>query len=108
LIHRCPAEKQGLAMMPMEEFAHDTRRWARQTIIFTMQFGLTDASTEAEEHAQVRKASDKSVAILSDLWATAETGSHGGAQTVRNFVRLVLEWSSQNLPAADKRKSGMN
>jgi hypothetical protein len=92
-------------MTPMEEFAHDTRQWARQTIVFTMQFGMTNANTKAAEQAQVRKASDKSVAILNDLWAMAETNSHDVAQTVRNFVRLVLEWSSQNLPAADRRSA---
>jgi hypothetical protein len=95
-------------MTPIEEFAHDARRWARQTIIFTMQFGLTDANSEAEEQAQVRKASDRSVAIVNDLWATAETDSPGVAQTIRNFVRLVLEWSSENLPAADRGMARLN
>jgi hypothetical protein len=48
-------------MTPIEEFAHDTRQWARQTIIFTLQFGLTGVNTAAEEQAQVVKASEESV-----------------------------------------------
>jgi len=85
-------------MTPIDEFAHDARTWARQTVIFTLQFGLTGAKTAVDEQAQVVKASDESLKIMTELWAMAERGSTNLAQTAHKFVRLVLEWSADHLP----------
>jgi hypothetical protein len=84
-------------MTPIEEFAHDARNWARQTIIFTLQYGVTNAKTAAEMQAQVVEASDSSLEIMNRLWATARTGSTDLSQALHKFVRLVLEWSSEHL-----------
>jgi hypothetical protein len=85
-------------MTPMDEFASDARQWARQTIIFTMQYGLVRTKTDAEEQAQLTKMSKDSAEVSKRLWAAAAKGSPGVPQTVRAFARLVLEWSAANLP----------
>jgi hypothetical protein len=87
-------------MTPMEEFARDARRWSRQTIIFTLQYGLSGAETPEEEHTQVVKLSDESVEIMNRLWATAERGSTDLSQSLHVFIRLVLEWCSEHVRAA--------
>jgi hypothetical protein len=95
-------------MTPMEEFARDARRWARQTIIFTLQYGVTDAKTAAEAEAQVKEASNRSVEILNRLWAKAGRGSTDLSQALHRFVRLVLEWSSEHLPGKQNGKAASN
>ena len=95
-------------MTSMEEFAHDARKWARQTIIFTLQYGLSGAKTAAEEQAQVVMASGESVEIMNRSWATAESGSTDLSQTLRKFVRLVLEWSSEHLPGKGNGQAALN
>jgi hypothetical protein len=85
------------AMTQIEEFAHDARNWARQTIIFTLQYDVTNAKTAAEVQAQVVEASDSSLDIMNRLWATAGTGSTDLSQALHKFIRLVLEWSSEHL-----------
>jgi hypothetical protein len=84
----------------MEEFALDARSWSRQTIIFTLQYGLGAAESPEEEHAQVVRVSDASVEIMNRLWATAERGSTGPSETLYVFIRLVLEWCSEHVRAA--------
>src|SRR6516165_5149081 len=79
------------AMTPMEEFARDARGWARQTIIFTLQYGLGGAETAAEEQAQLVRLSDESVEIMNRLWATAEGGSTELSLLLHKFIRLTLE-----------------
>lgn len=95
-------------MTPMEQFADDTRSWARQTIIFTLQYSFPVASTPSEDHAQVVGASDESLEIVNHLWTTAAQRTPGLTQTVRLFVRLVLEWSSDHLPRPESRAHSLN
>jgi hypothetical protein len=85
-------------LTPMEEFAHDARHWARQSIIFTLQYGIFGANTPTEVQGQLSNVSDGSVEIIDQLWAKAQTESTGLTQTLRKFVWLVLEWSSEHLP----------
>jgi hypothetical protein len=82
---------------PKEEFARDARGWARQTIIFTLQYGLGGAETAAEEQAELVRLSDESVEIINRLWATAEGGPTELSQLVHKFIRLTLEWSSEHV-----------
>jgi hypothetical protein len=89
-------------MTPMEEFARHARTWSRQTIIFTLQYGLSAAETPEQERAQVVRVSDESVEILDRLWATAERGSTGLSQTLHVFIRLVLEWCSEHIRVASE------
>jgi len=51
-----------------------------------------------EDQGQLSKVSDGSVEIIDRLWAKAETESTDLSQTLRKFVWLVLEWSSEHLP----------
>jgi hypothetical protein len=87
-------------MTPMEEFAREARGWARQTIIFTLQYGLSGVETLEDEHAQVVKLSDESVEIMDRLWAAAAKGSTDLSQVLHAFIRLVLEWCSEHVRAA--------
>jgi hypothetical protein len=84
----------------MEEFARDARRWSRQTIIYAVQYGLSGAETPGEEHAQVVQVSDESIEIMDRLWATAERESTDLSQALHVFIRLVLEWCSEQVRAA--------
>ena len=88
-------------MTAMDEFARDVRGWARQTIIFTIQYEPADPGTDAEEQARLARTSARSAEIVDRLWADAERESGSLAQSVRKFVWLVLEWSSKNLPEWD-------
>jgi hypothetical protein len=86
----------------MEEFSRDARRWSRQTIIFTLQYGFSGAESPEEAHAQVVRISDESAEIMNRLWETAEKGSTSLSQTLHVFVRLVLEWCSEQVRAASE------
>jgi hypothetical protein len=80
-------------MTPFEEFAIDARAWARQTIVFTLQYSLSDAKDGAEEEA-----SNESVEITNRLWSMAEKGSDEPTQIVRQYLagaRLGLAESSR-------------
>lgn len=95
-------------MTPMGEFADAARRWARQTIIFTLQYSFAESQSAADEHAQVTRASDESVEVMSRLWAAASAQSNSPAQSVHHFVRLVLEWSADHLPRTESRTFSLN
>jgi hypothetical protein len=62
-------------MTPMEEFARDARAWSRQTIIFTLQYGLRGTESPEEEKTQVIRVSDESAGVMDRLWETAVKGS---------------------------------
>jgi hypothetical protein len=84
-------------MTPIEEFAHAARSWARQTIIFTLQYGLAEVKDDAEQQAQLAALTEVSARTLNRMWARADSRSADLVQTVSHFVRLVLEWSSEHV-----------
>jgi hypothetical protein len=96
------------AMTPEDEFALHARGWARQTILFTLQYRLTGHETGADGRAEVARASRESAEVLNRLWTAAATQSQPLTHTVQEFVRLVLEWSSENLPQTSARRCARN
>jgi hypothetical protein len=93
------------AGQPFDEFAADVRRWARQTILFTLQFGMSAPENQSAELAQIRRVSDESAAVMNELWSTAQQGDNDAqrgnvdpTEAIREFIRCVLDWTSRSLP----------
>ena len=84
-------------MTTIEEFAHDARTWAFQTIIFTLQHRLPIATSSAQHQHHVQQVSRKSAAIRDRLWESAETPSPDLTQMTISFIGLVLEWTAETL-----------
>jgi hypothetical protein len=88
-------------MTPLDEFIDGARHWARQTVIFALQY-RDDDSEDARDW--VARTNDESLEIVNRLWGEASGEFVEPAAVVRHFVWLVLDWTAKNLPRCEEAR----